>query len=341
MERPLVETEQPELMFKDVYMGQPSPNVSTNYDGPNFNDQYANGYHVRNQGLHGNFHQPPYNHRGPHLIVGYMLGHSNARENPQLQELEVDRNEDMYSMHNSDLSSHVDDRKYRLLEERLKVVEGKCFLGMDITGLGLVPGVRVLPRFKVHVFDKYVGTTCPKTHVRVYYRKMSAYSEDERMLMHFFQNSIYGASLEWYMHLERMYIRRWRDLVEAFVKHYQYNIYMAPNRTQLQKFTHDQNESFKEYAQKWRELAARVQPLLMERELVDMFMGTLQGLYYDRMMGSTSTGFSELVMAGERIESCLKMGKIQLANTGSFASGVGKNPFNGYPKKKKGESSVV
>lgn len=128
--------------------------------------------------------------------------------------------------------------------------------------------------------------------------------------MHFFQDSLAGESLEWYMHLERMYIRNWRHLVEAFVKHYQYNIDMEPNRTQLQSLTQGPNESFKEYAQKWRELATRVQPPLMERELFDMFMGTLQGPYYDRMVGITSTGFSELVIPGERIEVGLKMGKI-------------------------------
>lgn len=32
----------------------------------------------------------------------------------------MDRNKDMNSLHNSDLSIHVDDMKYRLLEERLK-----------------------------------------------------------------------------------------------------------------------------------------------------------------------------------------------------------------------------
>lgn len=116
--------------------------------------------------------------------------------------------------------------------------------------------------------------------------------------------------------------------MEAFLKHYQYNIDKAPNRTQLQSLTQGQNESFKEYAQKWRELAAKVQPPMMERELVDMFMGTLQGPYYDRMVGSTSEGFSELVMAGERIEAGLKMGKIQLANTSNSASGASKKSFS-------------
>lgn len=35
------------------------------------------------------------------------------------------------------------------------------------------------------------------------------------------------------------------------------------------------NECFKEYAQRWRELAARVHPPLVERELIDIFMSTL------------------------------------------------------------------
>lgn len=79
----------------------------------------------------------------------------------------------------------------------------------------------------------------------------------------------------------------------------------------------------------------------METELVDMFMGTLQGPYYDRMVGSTSTGFPEFVMAGERIEASFKKGKIELANDGNSASGAGKKSFNGYPKKKEGESSDI
>lgn len=59
------------------------------------------------------------------------------------------------------------------------------------------------------------------------------------------------------------------------------------------------------------------------------------------MVGSTFVGFSKLVMAGERIEVVLKMGKIQSANVGSSAAGSGKKPFSGYPKKKKGDSSAM
>lgn len=77
-------------------------------------------------------------------------------------------------------------------------------------------------------------------------------------------------------------------MVEAFLKHYQYNTDMAPNQTQLQNLTQKYDETFKEYAQRWRELDARVQPPLLEREIIEMFMGNLQGPYLDIMVGSTS-----------------------------------------------------
>ena len=51
------------------------------------------------------------------------------------------------------------------------------------------------------------------------------------------------------------------------------------------------NEGFKEYTQKWRDLAGRVQPPLTDRELVDMFMGTLMRPYFNLLIGSSSSDF--------------------------------------------------
>lgn len=116
--------------------------------------------------------------------------------------------------------------------------------------------------------------------------------------------------------------------MEDFVKHYQYNADLGHNRTQLQSLTQGPSESFKGYAQRWRELAARFQPPLMERELVDMFMGTLQGPYYTMMIGSTFVGFSDLVMAGERVEARIKSGKIQAVVANS--SNSSRKPFRGF-----------
>ncbi|XP_058758597.1 uncharacterized protein LOC131631842 [Vicia villosa] len=84
-------------------------------------------------------------------------------------------------------------------------------------------------------------------------------------------------------------------------------------------------ESFKGYAQKWRNLAGRVQPPLSDRELVDMFMGTLTGPFYSHLLGSSSSGFTDLILTGERVESGIQSGKIQVGSS----SGTTKRPISG------------
>ena len=92
------------------------------------------------------------------------------------------------------------------------------------------------------------------------------------------------------------------------------------------------NESFKGYAQKWRNLAGRVQPPLTDRELIDIFMGTLTGPFFKHLIGSSSAGFTELILTGERVEAGIKSGKIQEATP----SDAQKKPYSG-----KKESNVV
>ena len=89
--------------------------------------------------------------------------------------------------------------------------------------LCLVPDVVIPLKFKVPDFDKYKGTTCLKNHLMMYCRKMGAYSRDEKLLMHFFQESLAGAAITWYTNLEASRIRSWTDLMAAFLKQYQYN----------------------------------------------------------------------------------------------------------------------
>jgi hypothetical protein len=101
--------------------------------------------------------------------------------------------------------------------------------------------------------------------------------------------------------------------------------------------TQKEGESFKVYAQRWRELAAQVRPPLLETGLVDMFTNTLQGVYFERMIGSVSSGFSDLVRIGERIESGVKSGKIYAA---ASAQNSMRKPINNF-KKKEGDTNVV
>ena len=72
-------------------------------------------------------------------------------------------------------------------------------------------------------------------------------------------------------------------------------------------------------------MASRVQPYLTDRELVDMFMGTLIGPFFKFLTGSSSSGFTELILTGERVESGIKSEKIPMTSTFN----VVKNPFIG------------
>ena len=84
-------------------------------------------------------------------------------------------------------------------------------------------------------------------------------------------------------------------------------------------------EGFKTYAQKWRDLAGRVQPPLSDRELVDMFLGTLSGPFFKHLIRSSSARFTELIMTSEWVEAGIKSGKIQR----DVSSSAIKKPFTG------------
>ncbi|KAI5419781.1 hypothetical protein KIW84_043805 [Lathyrus oleraceus] len=123
------------------------------------------------------------------------------------------------------------------LEEKFKSLEVHTTPGLEVVNMCLVPGLVIPQKFKVPNFDKYKGMSCPRTHLRAYCRKMAAHISNDQLLIHYFQDRLSGASLEWYMQLERGQVQSWRDLAEVFLRHYQYNTDLAPNRTQLQDMT--------------------------------------------------------------------------------------------------------
>ncbi|XP_027912207.1 uncharacterized protein LOC114171269 [Vigna unguiculata] len=201
--------------------------------------------------------------------------------------------------------------KLEILEEQLRAIEGGGNYGFgDVAGLSLVRDVTIPHKFKVPEFERYKGTTCPRSHLTMYYRKMAAYAYDDKLLIHFFQDSLAGAALSWYTHLEASRIRSWMDLVDAFLKQYKYNMDIAPDRLQLQNMAKRDAESFKEYAQRWRELAAQVEPPLHDKEMVAMFVSMLQPPFYEHMVGNVSSVFADIIIIGERIEIGLNNGKI-------------------------------
>jgi len=110
---------------------------------------------------------------------------------------------------------------------------GGDYAFVDMAELCLVSDVVIPSKLKVSDFDKYKGTTCPKNHLKMYCRKMGEYTKDEKLLMHLFQESLTKAVVTWYTNLESSRVHSWKDLMVAFIRQYQYNSDMAPNRMQL------------------------------------------------------------------------------------------------------------
>src|SRR4051812_26158193 len=153
------------------------------------------------------------------------------------------------------------------MQKELKTLRGQDLFGKNAADLCLVPNVKIPHKFKVPDFEKYKGNSCPQSHLLMYARRMSTQTNNQQLLIHYFQDNLSGAALKWYMNLDSSEIRTFRDLGEAFVKQYKYNLDMAPDRDQLRAMTQKDRESFKEYAQRWREVAAQICPPLEEKEM--------------------------------------------------------------------------
>eukprot|EP00258_Populus_trichocarpa_P037188 XP_024453207.1 uncharacterized protein LOC112326921 [Populus trichocarpa] len=182
--------------------------------------------------------------------------------------------------HKAKSSDSLDQEKIAALEARIKVIEGvDLYDPVRAAEMCLVPNVVVPKKFLVPDFIKYSGTQCTMTHLK----------------------------------LDNTKIRRWKDLVDAFIKQYKYNMNIAPDRTSLSNLEKKDKESIREYAQRWRESAAQVHPPLLDKEMVTLFADTLKAPYYEHVMGSSTQQFTNAVVVCERIEQGVKSGRIMVA----------------------------
>jgi hypothetical protein len=97
------------------------------------------------------------------------------------------------------------------LEQRLKALEGiHLYDPIKAAEICLVPNVVIPKKFRVPEFVKYTGTQCPKTHLKTYCNKMVKVVNDEKLLIHFFQDNLSGATLTWYMWLDNNKVKNGR-----------------------------------------------------------------------------------------------------------------------------------
>ncbi|KAA3468897.1 Gag-pro-like protein [Gossypium australe] len=212
-------------------------------------------------------------------------------------------------------SRKLEDR-CRWLEEKFQALENADHHhGIDAKDLSLVPDLVLPHKFKMPEFEKYNGTTCPEAHITMFCRRITDYVNNDQLLIHCFHDSLTGAASRWYNQLSHANISSWRDLAQAFMRQYNHVTDMTPNRIMLQNMEKKSSESFRQYAQRWREIAMQVQPHLLEKETTMLFINTLKAPSITHMIGNTTKSFADIVIAGEMIENAIRGGNIKVGET--------------------------
>ncbi|XP_039017056.1 uncharacterized protein LOC120147857 [Hibiscus syriacus] len=218
-------------------------------------------------------------------------------------------------------------QQLKSLEERLRSVEVEPFYGMDVRKLILVSDLIFPLKFKAPDFEKYDGTTCPSAHLTMFCRRMADYTENEKLLIHYFQDSLIGSAVKWCNQLAKSYIKSWRDLARAFLEQYRHVTDLVPDRWTLQNMEKRHSKTFRQYAQRWRDVESQVQPPLLEKETTVIFVNTLKAPYLGHLLVYATKNFVDLVISGELIENAIRNGKIE----------GGKGSKKPYFKKKESE----
>lgn len=99
------------------------------------------------------------------------------------------------------------DNKHNIVEERLRAIEGFNIFEVDVMEICLVLNMVIPPKFKMPKLEKFKGVIFPRNHLRMFVKKMATYAANEKLMMHYFQDSLSGESLDWYMQLERTHVK--------------------------------------------------------------------------------------------------------------------------------------
>ncbi|KAM3291698.1 hypothetical protein P3S67_019987 [Capsicum chacoense] len=202
--------------------------------------------------------------------------------------------------------------------------------------LCMFPDVHLPLGFKMPKFDKYEGHGDPVAHLKKFWNQLRGAGGKEELLMAYFGESSEGVASEWFIDQDISRWHVWDDMARDFVQQFQYNIEIVPDRTTLTNMRKKTTESFREYAIRWREQAARVRPLIKESEIIDIFLQAQEPDYFHHLLSTIGNTFVEVIKIGEMVESGIKSEKIisqaaLKATTQAIQSGSGS--FDGNKRK--------
>ena len=173
---------------------------------------------------------------------------------------------------------------------------------MDYDSLSLFPNARLPPKFKMPNLDKFDGTNCPKSHLKMYMRAMQPLGATKEVLAQMFQNTLTGVALRWFLNLDDARARSWEDICQEFYKQYKYNMEVGITRRDLKTTKQEPKESFSAFITKWRAKAAQMMSKSSEEEQLAMVVKNLLPVYHKYLFAQYFPNFKALIAARTQIE---------------------------------------
>ena len=79
---------------------------------------------------------------------------------------------------------------------------------------------------------------------------MIGHTSNNKLLIHYFQDSLTRSAIKWYNQLSRENVQSWTDLAKTFLVQYKYMTESAPDRISFQNMEKKATKIFREYAHK-------------------------------------------------------------------------------------------
>ncbi|XP_070007885.1 uncharacterized protein [Nicotiana sylvestris] len=224
----------------------------------------------------------------------------------------------------------------RSIEQSLKNIQGLSGQkSVSYADLCMFPHVHLPLGFKTPKFEKYDGHGDPIAHLKRYYNQLRGAGGKEELQRSWSALLLNGT-------LIRIYLGGiWDDLAWDFVRQFQYNIDIAPDRNSLSNLKKKSSDNFREYTVKWREQTARVKPPIDEIKMVSVFLQAQEADYFQNMMYAMGKPFADAIKIGEMVENSLKTGSILSQSTIRATSQAIQGGSGGVANRKKKEEVAM
>jgi len=218
--------------------------------------------------------------------------------------------DDMPSKTASELEAQKMREKLELLERSITALKTHKEV-VDMDSLSLFPEARLPTKFKMPNMDKFDGTTCPKTHLKMYVGALNPFGLNSELLAQLFQQSLTGAALRWFVSLDRSKIKNWEDICNAFNTQYHYNLEVDVTRRELETTRQKNNEPFSSFLSRWRVKAAQMINRPSEQEQVDIIIKNLLPIYQSQLQTQYLPTFQSLIATATKVEDIIQLGQLK------------------------------